>query len=94
MSDSDEAYRRRREVPCRAQPGLVGHLGYELTADGGLRELGPGPCPCGDRWLVGWDGQHRYYLCRGCGAEWLFCTCRGSLFAYEGRTERVECELA
>ena len=96
MSTSDQAYQRRQRRECSAAPGRVGHLGYELTAAGGLREIGPVRCPnrCQDaRWLVGWDGQHRYYICQICRAEALFCGCRSYAFAYEGRTEPLAAEV-
>ncbi|HET9889634.1 MAG TPA: hypothetical protein VFQ42_03960 [Mycobacterium sp.] len=41
-------------------PGTDGHLGFERTAAGGMREIYPDTCPQGHRWppgsTVGWDG--------------------------------------
>lgn len=97
MSTSDDAYRARQRSECRAEPGHVGHLGYRLTERGGLQEVGPAECPNGHPFrpgtvAAGWDGRHRYYACRRCDTELLYCTCRADLFAHGGRTEPLECE--
>lgn len=96
MSTSDQAYELRRHTGCRAEPGRVGHLGYRLTPAGGLQEIGPKRCPRGHdlvygRVMVKWDSHCRVYICGECGAEMLYCACKGVEFA-AGRTEPVECE--
>lgn len=100
MSGSDQAYERRQHTKCRAVPGRVGHLGYRLTKDGGLREIGPVTCPYGHPLvygavLVGWDEGCRTYQCQTCGlganVTMWYCTCKGNWFA-AGWTEPVECE--
>jgi hypothetical protein len=77
-------------------PDTDGHLGYELTATGGLREIAPDTCPNGHHPMpkgstYGWDGQRRYLTCGICWPDeehhtWHLCTCRADRIAYGGDT--------